>query len=69
MLGWSGSSYNTVTSTLANPSYSATIKLAGTITPNLLLEASFNYDGNIIDIVNSPQFADSQRLVRGQVFH
>jgi hypothetical protein len=54
MLGWSGSSYNTVTSTLSNPSYSATIKLAGTITPNLLLEASFNYDGNIIDIVNSP---------------
>src|SRR5215475_10853360 len=54
MLGWSGSSYNTITSTLSNPSYSATIKLAGTITPNLLLEASFNYDGNIIDIVNSP---------------
>jgi hypothetical protein len=53
MLGWSGSSYNTVTSTLSNPSYSATIKLAGTITPNLLLEASFNYDGNIINIVNS----------------
>lgn len=54
MLGWSGASYNTITSTLSNPSYSATVKLAGTITPNLLLEASFNYDGNIINIVNSP---------------
>jgi hypothetical protein len=54
MLGWSGASYNTITSTLANPSWSATVKLAGTITPNLLLEASFNYDGNIINIVNSP---------------
>ncbi len=54
MLGWSGASYNTITSTLANPSWSATVKLAGTITPNLLLEASFNYDGNIINIINSP---------------
>jgi len=53
MLGWSGASYNTITSTLSNPSYSATIKLAGTITPNLLLEVSMNYDGNIININNS----------------
>ncbi|WP_026443714.1 TonB-dependent receptor [Pseudacidobacterium ailaaui] len=53
MLGWSGASYNTITSTLSNPSYSATIKLAGSISPNLLLEVSMNYDGNIINIVNS----------------
>ena len=69
MLGWSGASYNTITSTLANPSYSATIKLTGTITPNLLLEASLNYDGNIINIVNSPNSLTPQRLVGGQVFH
>jgi hypothetical protein len=54
MLGWSGATYNTITSTLANPSYSATVKLTGTITPSLLLEVSMNYDGNIINIVNSP---------------
>lgn len=53
MLGWSGSSYNTITSTLSNPSNSAAVKLTGTVTPNLLVEASMNYDGNIIDIVNS----------------
>jgi hypothetical protein len=52
-LGWNGTNYNTITSTLNNPSHSAAIKLSGTITPNLLVEASMNYDGNIIDIVNS----------------
>jgi len=54
-LGWCGQAcnYNTITSTLSNPSNSAAIKLSGTITPNLLLEASINYDGNIINITNS----------------
>ena len=46
-------SYNTVTSTLSNPSNSAAIKLSGTINPNLLVEASMNYDGNIINIIDS----------------
>lgn len=58
MLGWSGGSYNTITSTVNNPSNSAAIKLAGTISPSLLAEVSFNYDGNQIDIINSP---NSQR--------
>jgi hypothetical protein len=53
-LGWTGYSYNTVTSTEANPSNSAAIKLTGSISPNLLLEASINYDGNVINIINSP---------------
>ncbi len=53
MLGWLWASYNTVTSTLSNPSNSAAIKLSGTITPNLLVEASINYDGNVINITNS----------------
>ena len=52
-LGWLWASYNTVTSTLSNPSNSAALKLSGTITPNLLVESSINYDGNIIDITNS----------------
>ena len=52
-LGWLGASYNTVTSNLSNPSNSAAIKLSGTINPNLLVEGSLNYDGNIIDITNS----------------
>ena len=53
MLGWATANYNTITSVLSNPSYSAAVKLTGTITPNLLAEASMNYDGNIINIVNS----------------
>jgi hypothetical protein len=54
MLGWLWASFNSITSTLSNPAYSAAIKLSGTINPNLLVEASMNYDGNIINIVNSP---------------
>jgi hypothetical protein len=53
MLGWSGGTYSTVTSTLNNPSNSAAVKVAGTISPTLLVEASMLYDGNIINIVNS----------------
>jgi len=52
-LGWDWYSYNTVTSTLSNPSNSAALKMSGTINPNLLVEASMNYDGNIINITNS----------------
>ena len=53
MLGWLWATYNTITSTLSNPSNSAALRLSGTITPNLLLETSFLYDGNIINITNS----------------
>ena len=52
-LGWNWESYNSVSSTLTNPSNSAVIKITGNITPNLLVEASMNYDGNIIGIVNA----------------
>jgi hypothetical protein len=53
MVGWSGGSWPTITSTLNNPSNSAAVKLTATLNPNLLVEASMNYDGNIIDIVNN----------------
>jgi hypothetical protein len=52
-LGWCGCNYNTLTSILSSPSHSAAIKLSGTISPNLLVEASINYDGNAIDITPS----------------
>ncbi len=55
MVGWSTGSWPTITSTLNNPSNSAAVKLTATISPTLLVEASMNYDGNIIDIVNSPK--------------
>ncbi len=53
-LGWNWETYNTITSVESNPSNSAAVKLSGEISPNLLLEASMNYDGNIINITNSP---------------
>lgn len=53
-LGWNWETYNTITSVENNPSKSAAIKLSGEISPDMLLEASMNYDGNIINITNSP---------------
>jgi hypothetical protein len=52
-LGWNWESYNTISSTLSNPSNSAAIKMSGEISPSLLVEASMNYDGNVINITNS----------------
>jgi hypothetical protein len=52
-LGWLWASYNSITSTLSNPSESAAIKMTGQINSNLVIESSINYDGNVIDIVNS----------------
>jgi len=52
-LGWNFESYNTISSTLKNPANSAAIKITGTISPSFLIEASMNYDGNVINITNS----------------
>ena len=68
MLGWSGASYNTITSQLSNPSYSAAIKLSGTINPTLLVEASINYDGNVINITNSPNSQSPASLKLNKYF-
>jgi hypothetical protein len=53
-LGWNSETYNSISSVENNPSRSAAVKMSAEISPSLLLEASFNYDGNIINIVNSP---------------
>ena len=50
---WSGDSYPTVGSNFSNPSWSSVIKLTGSITPNVLLEAAFNFNGNKINIAPS----------------
>ncbi len=52
-LGWCGCDYRTLQSILSSPAHSATAKLTGQLKPNLLLEASMNYDGNGADIVPS----------------
>ena len=67
-LGWSGASYNTITSVLSNPANSAAIKLSGTISPTLLVEASINYDGNVLNIVDSPNSQTPASLVLNKYF-
>ncbi|MGA2569490.1 MAG: carboxypeptidase-like regulatory domain-containing protein [Terracidiphilus sp.] len=52
-LGWDWCSYNTITSSEITPSRSAALKLSGMLSSNLLLEASMNWDGNVIDIDNA----------------
>ena len=47
---WQADNIPTVGSTFSNPSYSSVIKLTGALTPNVLLEAAVNYDGNKIVI-------------------
>ena len=61
-LGWCWCSYNTVTSTLSNPSNSRCHQAERQINPNLLVEASINYDGNIINIINSASWRSAVRL-------
>jgi hypothetical protein len=48
---WNADNYPTIGSNFGNPSYSSTIKLTGSLTPNVLVEAAFNYDGNKIAIL------------------
>ncbi|MGA2847597.1 MAG: carboxypeptidase-like regulatory domain-containing protein [Terracidiphilus sp.] len=48
---WNADSYPTVGSNFSNPSYASVIKLTGSLTPNVLIEAAFNYDGNKIAIL------------------
>ncbi|MFP5226714.1 MAG: carboxypeptidase regulatory-like domain-containing protein [Acidobacteriota bacterium] len=69
MLGWDGDTYNTVTSSEITPSNSGAIKLSGSISPTLLVEASMNYDGNIIDIINSANSAQLSGWNAGSYFN
>ena len=48
---WQGDSFPTIGSNFSNPAYAAVIKLTGTLTPTVLLEASLNYNGNKIAII------------------
>jgi len=48
---WSGANVPTVGDTFGNPSYSAVVHTTYAISPNLLNEVAFNYNGNRINIV------------------
>ena len=47
---WGDSSYPTVGTAMYNPSWAAVIKLTQTISPNVLNETAFNYNGNLIHL-------------------
>src|SRR5882672_1809303 len=48
---WSGANVPTVGDTFGNPSYSAVVHTAYTISPTLVNEVAFNYNGNRINII------------------
>jgi hypothetical protein len=48
---WSGANVPTVGDTFGNPSYSAVIHTTYTISPTLVNEVAFNYNGNRINII------------------
>ncbi len=50
---WSGDNVPTASNTFDNPSYSGVIRATHTISPTILNEVSFNYNGNRINIVPS----------------
>lgn len=47
---WSGANLPTDSDTFGNPAYQAVVHLTDTISPTLLNEVAFNYDGNRINI-------------------
>jgi hypothetical protein len=53
-LSWNWTTFQSISSVESNPANSAALKLSGELSPSLLLEASMNYDGNVINIINSP---------------
>jgi hypothetical protein len=71
---WSGANLPTDSDTFGNPSYQAVVHLTDTISPTLLNEVAFNYDGNRIAItpngvwnVSSAKGFQQNRLFKGTV--
>ena len=67
---WSGDSSPAISDTFGNPSYSAVVHTTYVISPTLLNEASFNYNGNRINIlpaglVSAPSNFTFNRLFTG----
>ena len=67
---WSGDNLPTVGDTFGNPSYSAVVHTTYAISPTLLNEAAFNYDGNRINMLPQGLWQVSQApgYTPGQAF-
>ena len=67
---WSGDNVPSIANTFGNPSYSAVVHTTYVISPTLLNEASFNYNGNRIniipnDLISAPTNFTFNRLFTG----
>lgn len=65
---WSGDNVPTIADTFNNPGYSAVIHLTHTISPNLLNEVAFNYNGNRIHITPYGLVSTPSSFVSGRLF-
>jgi hypothetical protein len=65
---WSGDNVPTVGDTFGNPSYSAVIHTTYVISPTLVNEAAFNYDGNRINILPTGLFTAPAAFNFNRVF-
>ncbi len=65
---WSNDSYPTVGSVMNNPAWAAVVKLTQTISPNLLNETAFNFDGNKITLTPTGVFAQPAGFSIGSFF-
>ena len=65
---WSGDNVPTVGDTFGNPSYAATVHATYSISPTLLNEIAFNYDGNRINITPLGVFAAPSSFTFNRIF-
>lgn len=66
---WSGDNVPTIGNTFGNPSYSAVVHATHTISPTLLNEIAFNYNGNRINIIPQAAFGASLAAPSGFAFN
>jgi hypothetical protein len=65
---WSGDSVPSIGNTFGNPSYSAVVHTTYAISPTLVNEAAFNYNGNRINILPIGTYAAPSGFTFGRVF-
>jgi hypothetical protein len=65
---WSGDNVPTVANTYGNPAYSAVVHATYAISPTLINETAFNYNGNRIHILPTGTYAAPSGFTFGRVF-
>jgi len=65
---WSGDNVPTIANTYGNPSYSAVAHATYAISPTLINETAFNYNGNRIHILPTGTYAAPSGFTFGRVF-